>query len=230
LPASAVPVVSAFYPGHPFHAWTRPGARRMRLWPPLGSPSPLDAVLDTAAASGWAYARLPSTPTLTSDPASIALIRDLVARIRDRRAEVASERTDGHWTQLGQGRIAVAVSHRDQRSHLRAALDDVGLEEITVETANRLQGLEFDLTIAWHPLAGLPQTDGFHLAPGRLCVMLTRHRHACLVVGRRADRELLESLPPASDAWMGIDERPDVSGWFAHRHVFDELDAFTVDI
>jgi hypothetical protein len=36
-------------------------------------------------------------------------------------------------------------------------------------------------------------------------------------------------LPPASDAWMGTDERPDANGWFAHRRVFDELDPFAVD-
>src|SRR5262245_48964871 len=38
-----------------------------------------------------------------------------------------------------------------------------------VETANKLQGLEFEVAFVWHPLAGLPEADGFHLDPGRLC-------------------------------------------------------------
>ncbi|HUA27838.1 MAG TPA: hypothetical protein VMC03_03055 [Streptosporangiaceae bacterium] len=33
LPPSAIPVVSAFYPDHPFAAWTLPGARSLTLMP-----------------------------------------------------------------------------------------------------------------------------------------------------------------------------------------------------
>ena len=45
---------------------------------------------------------------------------------------------------------------------------------------------------------GLPDTDAFHLEPGRLCVLLTRHRHARIVVGRAGDRELLAGIPPGN--------------------------------
>jgi hypothetical protein len=84
--------------------------------------------------------------------------------------------------------------------------------------------------VAWHPLAGLPSSDEFHLDPGRLCVMLTRHRHALIVVGRATDAGLVGDVPPCGDAWMGVDEDADVAGWFARRLVFDALEPFAVDL
>src|SRR6202011_4357371 len=91
-------------------------------------------------------------------------------------------------------RIAISVSHNDQKDLLRVHLDEQGLDDVRVDTANKLQGLEYDLTIAWHPLAGLAEPDRFHLEPGRMCVMTTRHRHACIVVGRRSDTTLLDGV------------------------------------
>lgn len=231
LPASAVPVVEAFYPGHPFRAWTLPGVRRTRLVPSVGrgSVARLDKALDLAASDGWAWLRLPETPVLTADPATIQVIIDLVRRLRDRSPELASERTKDDWQPLQPSRLAVAVSHNDQKDYLRAALDAAGLDDIRVDTANKLQGLEFDFVIAWHPLAGLPEADGFHLDPGRLCVMLTRHRHGCIVVGRASDPELVAELPPTSDVWLGHDPDPVLDGWFAHSLVFERLQPVAVD-
>jgi hypothetical protein len=157
-------------------------------------------------------------------------MRDLAVRLRDRNAELSSEATRGQWTGLGLERTAVAVSHNDQKDQLRVVFNDAGLAEVRVDTANKLQGLEFDLVVAWHPLAGLPGPDGFHLDPGRLCVMLTRHRHACIVVGRAGDADIIEAIPPSSDAWIGYDSDPEVDGWFAHRMVFDQLGRHAIDL
>ena len=64
LPASAIPVVQAFYPGHPFTAWTLPGVRRMRLLPGIrgGQTARSDTALDVTASEGWAWVRLLDTP------------------------------------------------------------------------------------------------------------------------------------------------------------------------
>ena len=86
----------------------------------------------------------------------------------ERGPTVRDERTGDRAVQLVPERVAVAVSHRDQKDHLRSTLDDAGLAAVRVDTANKLQGLEYDLVVAWHPLAGLPDSDGFHLDPGRL--------------------------------------------------------------
>jgi len=125
--------------------------------------------------------------------------------------------------------VAVGVSHNDQKGLLRVALDAQGLSGLVVETANKLQGLEFEVVFVWHPLAGLPEASGFHLDPGRLCVLLTRHRQACVVVGRAGDRELLEDrVPPPTAAYLGWGPDPLLDGWEVHREVFAELEPLRV--
>jgi hypothetical protein len=59
-------------------------------------------------------------------------------------------------------------------------------------------------------------------------VLLTRHRHACVVVGRAGDRVLLEQLPPTTFAYLGWDPDPVLDGWDAHQQVFACLDAYRV--
>jgi len=100
-----------------------------------------------------------------------------------------------------------------------------------VETANKLQGLEFEVVFVWHPLAGLPEADGFHLDPGRLCVLLTRHRQACVVVGRVGDHEMLDDQPPPpTPAYLGWDPDPVLDGWDVHRQVFAALERAKVTL
>jgi hypothetical protein len=81
------------------------------------------------------------------------------------------------------------------------------------------------------PLAGLPEADGFHLDPGRLCVLLTRHRQACVVVGRAGDEALLEDqLPPPTPAYLGWDPDPVLDGWETHREVFAALEPLRISL
>jgi hypothetical protein len=57
-----------------------------------------------------------------------------------------------------------------------------------------------------------------------LCVLLTRHRQACIVVGRDSDRHLLDGIPPATPAFLGWDPDPVLDGWGVHEAVFELLD------
>jgi hypothetical protein len=51
---------------------------------------------------------------------------------------------------------------------------------------------------------GLPEQFPLQLDQRRLCVLLTRHRQACVVVGREGDAGLLEDRPPlAAEAYLG---------------------------
>jgi hypothetical protein len=91
--------------------------------------------------------------------------------------------------------------------------------------------LELEVVFVWHPLARFPEVDGFHLDPGRLCVLLTRHRQACVVVGRAGDRALLEDqLPLPTAAYLGWDPDPLLDGWEVHRQVFDTLAPVAVTV
>jgi AAA domain len=230
LEPRAVPVARCFYPGHSFSAAVRPGVRSLRLTRPgPGSQvlAPIDAALDSAAGSGWAHVTLPGAPVLTADPATAVIIRELVHRLLARSAQVTCENRVG-LSDLRPSDIAVGVSHNDQKDLLRALLDSYGLPAVRVDTANRLQGLTFEVVVAWHPLAGAPVTDAFHLDPGRLCVLLTRHRQACIVVGRDTDRSLLEGVPPATPGFLGWDPDPVLDGWDAHEGVFRLLEPYVV--
>lgn len=210
---------------HKFGAAVADGVREMVLQKhttqaPRGRA--INKALDLAAACGWAHLELPARPVLLCDPAIAATIAELAAQLLKRQPQLVCER-HRKPVHLHQRRLAVGVAHNDQKDLLRSLLDNAGLTDIVVDTANRLQGLEFDVTLSWHPLAGLDEVDPFHLEAGRMCVMCTRHRHACIVVGREGDRELVQGLPPSTPAWPGIDGDEILSGWEAHRRVFTAL-------
>ncbi len=120
--------------------------------------------------------------------------------------------------------VAVGVSHNDQKNQVRMALDARGLCDVVVETANKLQGLEFEVVVVWHPLSGLSEADEFHLDPGRLCVLLTRHRQACIVVGRVGISDLLDDQPPPpTAAYLGHYSDPLLDGWEVHQEIYSAL-------
>ena len=224
-----------FYPvDHLFEAAVADGVRAMTLGQAT-SVSARDIALDKALAlgaqAGWAYLEQPAVQTLMLDPDTGRLITDLIARLLHRTCQLTCERHLS-GTPLVPERVAVIVSHNDQKGMVRGMLNQVGLPGVVVNTANKLQGLEFDVVVFWHPLAGLDEPDSFHLEAGRLCVMCTRHRHACFVVGRRGDRELVEGLPPATPAFPGAgsDEDDVLRGWEVHRGVFSALTPHLVPV
>lgn len=227
LDSRAAAVAQAFYPDLQFSAAVLPGVRELSLSRAM-TISPrgrlIDGALDRAATNGWAHIELPTAPVLTADPEILDLITSLVDRLIQRGPRVRCE-MQPQWRPLPGNRLAVGVSHNDQKDILRSRLDSMGHVEVVVETANKLQGLEFDLVIAWHPLAGLPDADEFHLDAGRLCVLLTRHRHACILIGRASDRELLDAIPPASPAYLGFNPDPLYQGWEAHEAVFTAMES-----
>ena len=64
--------------------------------------------------------------------------------------------------------------------------------------------------------------------PGRLCVLLSRHRQACVVVGRSTDRGLLDGVPPATPGFFGWDPDPVLDGWDVHAEIFRLLEPHVV--
>ena len=231
LQPEAVPVARHFYPSLAFGAAVLPGVRRLALSETVSvarHTRGLDEALSLAGRHGWAHVEPPRAPILQADPEAIELIVGLLARLFERRPQVRCElRPD--YSGLRLERVAVGVSHNDQKDLLRLALSARGLGGVVVETANKLQGLEFDVVVAWHPLAGHPDPGSFQLDPGRLCVLLTRHRHACLLIGRTGDAETLADRPaPSTPAYLGYDTDPVLNGWEVHRRVFSAVEPFRV--
>ncbi|GAA4678416.1 AAA family ATPase [Streptomyces chumphonensis] len=226
LPASAAPLVSsAFYPYTPFRSGTGPGDRRLAFGV-RGDGSAVDRVLDTAADAGWGLLELPARHTPRTDPEAVAAVAAVVHRLLERAGLTADERGTGP-APLTADRVAVGTAHRDQAAAVRTALAGRGVEGVTVDTANRLQGREYDVTVVLHPLSGRPDATAFHLETGRLCVLASRHRHACVVVCRAGVAELLDEHPSAEPVQLGVDVRfPD--GWAAQQAVLAELSAHRV--
>ncbi|MFF4606745.1 AAA domain-containing protein [Streptomyces sp. NPDC001339] len=219
LPASAAPLVSdAFYPYTRFRSGTGPGDRRLAFGVP-GDGSGVDRVLDEAAESGWGLLELPARHTPRTDPEAVRAVALVVRRLLDRGGAATSEAAPGP-VPLTAARIAVGTAHRDQAAAVRAALADLGVADITVDTANRLQGREFDVTVVLHPLSGRPDATAFHLETGRLCVLASRHRHACVVVCRAGVADLLDEHPSTEPVSLGVTVKfPD--GWEAMMSTWD---------
>ena len=224
LPASAAPLVSdAFYPYTPFRSGTGHGDRRLSFGVP-GDGSGPDRVVDEAAASGWGLLELPARRTPRTDPEAVRAIALVVRRLLDRGGVAVSERGTAP---VGPDRIAVGTAHRDQAAAVRAALAALGVTGVTVDTANRLQGREYDVTVVLHPLSGRPDATAFHLETGRLCVLASRHRHACIVVARAGIAELLDEHPSTEPVQLGVAVKfPD--GWEANHAVLAHLAAHRV--
>ncbi|MEH0544565.1 AAA family ATPase [Streptomyces sp. B21-105] len=213
LPASAAPLVSAaFYPYTPFRSGTGHGDRRLSFAVPSDG-SGADRVIDEAAESGWGLLELPARHTPRTDPEAVRAVATVVRRLLDRGGAAVSERS-ADPTPLTAGRVAVGTAHRDQAAAVRAALAELGVLDVTVDTANRLQGMEFDVTVILHPLSGRPDATAFHLETGRLCVLASRHRHACVVVCRAGVVDLLDEYPSTEPVQLGtLVKFPD--GWEA---------------
>jgi hypothetical protein len=229
LPPSAAGLVSrAFYPTSAFEAGTVAGMRELGLGTSRGRfassvPVDLDAALRQAAATGWAYVELPERFTTRHDLEIASVLASLVVRLLGRGATVIDER-DRKGRKLGADRIAIIAAHNDQVHAVRYALRQLGqpLDDVVVSTANKIQGREYDVVFVWHPLAGRRDATAFHLEAGRMCVMLSRHRHACVVVGRAGAARLLEEFPDSDPMYLDEPEKfPD--GWEANHIVLTHL-------
>ncbi|GHC43765.1 AAA family ATPase [Streptomyces flavofungini] len=221
LPASAAPLVSdAFYPFTPFRSGTEHADRALDFAVPSDGSGP-DRVIDEAALSGWGLLELPARHTPRTDPEAVRAVALVVRRLLDRGGAATSERAP-EPVPLTADRIAVGTAHRDQAAAVRGALAALGVVDVTVDTANRLQGREFDVTVVLHPLSGRPDATAFHLETGRLCVLASRHRHACIVVCRAGVDTLLDDHPSTEPVQLGVTVKfPD--GWEANHAILSRL-------
>ncbi|MDT3440388.1 MULTISPECIES: AAA domain-containing protein [unclassified Pseudofrankia] len=250
LPRSAERVVAdAFYPFTGFQTGNGPGDRLLTFTGtsrpgaagpgtararPGGSGGTLgrapagavDDVLDMAAATGWGLLELPARHTLRTDAEAVRAVADVARRLVARGAVARSLDRGGEEHPVTASRIAIGTAHRDQAAAVRAALGD-DLPGVVVDTANRLQGREYDVTVVLHPLSGRRDATAFHLEAGRLCVLASRHRQACVVVARAGIRDLLDTHPSGEPVHLHEPVRfPD--GWAANQTVLAHLERHAV--
>lgn len=224
LPPSATPVVQrAFYPFSPFGPGTDPANRGLSMPVPGIRRTAADEVISLAARTGWGFYELPHRNTVRTDEEAVAATADIAVRLLQRGTETFCEDAP-NGRRLAPGRIAIGAVHRAQVAAINQQLRGLGdiATGIRVDTANRLQGAEFDVTVVLHPLSGRIDATAFHLESGRLCVLASRHRHACIVVGRRGIAELLDAHPSTEPMHLNaLIKFPD--GWEANQAVLAHL-------
>lgn len=225
LPTTAVPTISeAFYPFTDFAAGTGEGIRSLEFQTAGLGNTDLDETLAMASATGWALHELPRRHVPRTDAETIQTAARLASRLLERGAVATCERhRDGRVLRAAD--IAIGVAHRDQADLARTALARTGnpdARHVAVDNANRLQGREFEVVIVVHPLSGRRDATAFHLEAGRMCVLTSRHRQACIVVARRGITDLLDSHPSTDPVHLSVPAKfPD--GWEANQVIMTKL-------
>jgi energy-coupling factor transporter ATP-binding protein EcfA2 len=221
-PTTARLVARAFYRQH-FTSGLSPEQRRLS---PLGLVrDAYDQAIHAAAEHSICMLELPDEHVALNDPDMTSAIATLVTRLLTRRITIINgeERRP-----LDARDIAVGVVHTEQRDRIQYAVDTttaslgVAAGDILVDTANRLQGREFEVVIALHPLSGRRDATEFHLEAGRLCVLTSRHRTACIVITRAGIQRQLHGYPHTQPVWLNA-PRPPMDGWAANRTFLDDL-------
>lgn len=225
LPSTAAPTIAeAFYPFAGFTAGIDDGTRSLEFRTAGFGNTDLDETLAKALTTGWALHELPRRHVPRTDAQTIQAAANLASRLLDRGAVATCERHRGGRV-LEAGDIAIGVAHRDQADLIRTALSRTGnpnASGVVVNTANRLQGREFEVVIVVHPLSGRRDATAFHLEAGRLCVLTSRHRQACIVVAREGITDLLDSHPSTDPVHLSVPAKfPD--GWEANQVVMAKL-------
>jgi hypothetical protein len=220
LPQDTVDLVQpAFYSALPFRGLAPAGARRLETR--VRGVTRIDGLLDECLAAGsLSMVSLPAAIRPPVDPDVIALCLQLIERMLFRNYTVIDD--DGAHA-LEAKHIGVVVFHREQVGAVRKALSP-GLRDVHVETANRFQGLERKVILALHPLSGKHRPTEFSVEAGRMCVALSRHRVACVMIGREGIRETLDRLVPDNDRFLGQIGDPFFDGWQAHFKLATALD------
>lgn len=221
LPADTVGYIQpVFYPDLPFTATSAPEDRRLICEPAKGHS--WDRAIN-AACSGPSLL-MGQLPALTSGEFDDGLsdsIASLAGRLLERNTRLLD---DGQEGRLEPGDIGVVCAHRSQVYSIQQRLGP-DWSDVYVETADRYQGLERKVMIVYHPLSGRMGLSGFQLDAGRLCVMTSRHRISCFIVGREGIADRLRALPPPVERILGVEDNPVHRGRTAHLNLLESLEA-----
>ena len=210
-------VQPAFYPELPFGALT--SARLLRVTLPI-SRKPGDAALDLVVnGASLVLSQLPPAITGEVDDELADAIVGTVTRLFERGATVHE---NGTTFMLDPRMVGIVFAHVSQVNAIRERLPRQ-LNDVLVETSDRFQGLQREVMLVHHPLSGRADASTFHLDAGRLCVMMSRHRIACMLVTRAGIRDRLMRHAPSGDRILGIPDDPEYTGWRAHLRILDDL-------
>lgn len=221
LPQDTIDVVQpSFYPALPFSASAGQGQRLITGG--LQGMMPIDRVLDRALSKGsLSMVAFPPRIVPRFDREVLDLVVGLVHRLVQRQFRFIDDAVSGV---LSEEDIGVVVFRRAEVAAVRRAVG----AGVYVETADRFQGRERRVIVALHPLSGAERVTEFNLESGRACVALSRHRIACLIVGRDGISDALDRAVLEDERHLGRPDDPLFDGMRAHRTLMEQLEARTL--
>ena len=113
---------------------------------------------------------------------------------------------DGEERKIDPSQIAVGVAHVHQTLQVSARLPEE-LEGVTVDTLERLQGLQFAHVSILDPMAGLKEITEHNSDLGRLCVGLSRSTAHTAFVTTSEVIDVLSEDPDNAQAALGVEVR-----------------------
>jgi hypothetical protein len=209
LPHESVEFVRPFY-DFDFQAYVKPGSRGVDL--------PAGHALDALADGRPILLTLPTPahgPPIEVDHELAGAAARVVADLLDSGAEVRNGTSGNQARLLTPADIGVSSSHRVMNAAIAKELAIWG-GTVRVDTPERWQGLERPVMIAVHPLSGVTDPTAFDLETGRLCVMVSRHQSALIMLARDHVGWTLADFVPSAEQAPG---RPDVVGRGHDAHV-----------
>jgi hypothetical protein len=122
--------------------------------------------------------------------------------------------------------IGLGDAHVASGERLRQHLESLGVApDAQVTTPEVWQGRQRPLMIVKHPLSGAASLSEFGLDPGRLCVLISRHQLACVLVARDGIREALQRHEHDSASRPSGSDNVSWRGWKANLALLDALEA-----
>lgn len=220
LPADSVDLVRSFY-DFEFDAAAHPGDRFLRSSKTLNLKVSVDRAIDLLSQHSTVILTLPTNDDgapIEPDTELADAVAGVVKRLFQLDCVFAAETGDKKMPKsLEPGHIGIVSTHNLMNTAIEKALPKKyrGRGGIKVTTPERWQGLERPVMIAVHPLSGVMLPSSFDLETGRLCVMASRHRSACIFVTRDHVGETLNTHLPVADQALG---RSDIVGRGHKQH------------
>lgn len=220
LPADSVDLVQGFY-DFSFAAAAKPGERFLRPSKKLDLSISVDRAVQQLDGHSTVILTLPTGDDgVPTEPDSE--LADAVAGVVDRLFKLdcvfsAEPNEVKNPQRLEPRHIGIVSTHNLMNTAIEKALPKKlrGPQGIRVTTPERWQGLERPVMIAVHPLSGVTLPSSFDLETGRLCVMASRHRSACIFVTRDHVGTTLDTHLPVADQALG---RSDIVGRGHQQH------------
>jgi hypothetical protein len=207
------------YPDLPFVSAVRSSERRLRFTV-AGIGGTIDRALDMISTG--------LTVVLLVLPAREPGFEEVDEEVAHTVAQVVERfiRRGPEWVgegNLGATDIGCVDPHVQSGGVVRDRLRAMGLSGVMVDTPEIWQGGQRPVMVVKHPLSGSVRPDEFDLEAGRWCVMLSRHLHGCIIVGRENVGTVIADYRHDCGRTASGAEDSIWRGYRAHAGVWDAL-------